>query len=162
MLNKHAIAALMLLLLVTGCGSPSAFHTQNASGHYSSDIVQCAIYAREQTGVGLYGDADSWWQQSRNMYIHGNVPQAGAVLVLRKTSRMRGGHVAVVKDVVNSRLIDVTHSNWGSDSHSRHIIYDSMRVQDVSPEGNWTSVKFWNYEKNVFGFPYAAYGFIYP
>ena len=141
---------------------PAVFHTSNASGHYSSDIVQCAIYARDVTGVRLYGDADSWWRGSSNLYNRGQKPRNGAILVLKKTSRMHGGHVAVVNEVLGPHMINVTHSNWGADSKSRHIIYDAMRVKDVSANGDWTSVRFWNYEQNVFGFPYAAYGFIYP
>ena len=86
----------------------------------------------------------------------------GAVLVLRKTNRLRYGHVAVVKQVLNPRLINVTHSNWGSDGRSRRIIYDSMHAEDVSSANNWTSVRFWNYKNGTFGFPYAAHGFIYP
>jgi hypothetical protein len=70
--------------------------------------------------------------------------------------------VAVVRNVLGPREINVTHSNWGSTKSSRHIIYDSMRVEDVSVAGDWSQVRFWNNDKNVMGFPYEAYGFIYP
>ena len=75
---------------------------------------------------------------------------------------MHSGHVAMVKDVLNAREINVTHSDWGDSSSSRHIIYDSMRVKDVSAANDWSQVRFWNDTKGVMGFPYAAYGFVYP
>jgi surface antigen len=158
---KH-IVSLLLLLIVTGCGTPEPFHHQYASGHYSSDIEQCAPYARKVSGIQLYGAADSWWQAAQGHYQRGSKPVIGSVLVLKRTSRMHSGHVAVVKDILSPREIKVTHSNWGDSRSSRHIIYDSMLVRDASPAGDWSQVRFWNDSKAVLGFPYAAYGFIYP
>ncbi|HEU5047131.1 MAG TPA: CHAP domain-containing protein [Rickettsiales bacterium] len=157
-----ALPFLLVLLLVAACGPSGGFHHDYASGHYASDITQCALYARDASGVDLYGDAGSWWYKAAGRYRRGHVPEKGSVLVLKGSSRMPHGHVAVVKNVVDRRSIDVTHSNWGHSSKSRHIIYDSMRVLDISPNNDWTSVRLWNDEQNVFGFPYAAYGFIYP
>jgi hypothetical protein len=62
---------------------------------------------------------------------------------------------------VNHRQIYVTHSNWGNDRHSRRVLYHAMLVEDISRANDWTNVRFWNQEKNVFGFPYTAHGFIY-
>lgn len=156
------LCALLLLLAMAGCGTPPPFHHPYASGYYSSDIIQCAPYARETSGIMLYGDAGGWWSEAPSRhYRRGHRPEPGAVLVLKRTSRMTSGHVAVVRSVINARTITVTQSNWGSDRHSRHIVYDSMRVEDISAKGDWTRVRFWNDEKNVYGFPYAAYGFIY-
>lgn len=150
-----------LLLLLASCG-PSGFGNQYATGRYTSDIVQCAPFAREVSGIQLRGNAGDWWYGAQGRYQCGNRPVPGAVLVLRKTSRLRYGHVAVVRDVLSPRQINVTHSNWGSDGRSRRIIYDSMRAEDISPLNDWTSVRFWNYEAGTFGFPYPAHGFIYP
>jgi hypothetical protein len=152
---------LALLLIVVACAQPESFHHEFVSGHYSPEIIQCAIYARDKSGVQLYGDAYSWWQEAGLKYMRGYKPAPGAVLVLRRTSHMRSGHVAVVKDLISPREINVTHSNWGSNSHSRHMIYDSMRVIDVSPNNDWTQVRFWNDEANTPGSVYGAYGFIY-
>ncbi len=157
----HTLAAL-LLLIVTGCAPSAPFNHEFATGHYASDIEQCAPYARKVSGIKLYGDAAGWWQASRSHYERGNRPVVGSVLVLKRTHRMHSGHVAVVKRIVNSRQINVTHSNWGDSSSTRHIIYDSMRVEDVSPANDWSQVRFWNDAKGVMGFPYEAYGFIYP
>ena len=148
--------------MVTGCATPEPFHHQFASGHYSSDIEQCATYARKVSGIELYGDAYSWWQQAPPKYRRGTKPAIDAVLVLKQTSHLRSGHVAVVKNVLSPRQINVTHSNWGDSRSSRHIIYDSMLAEDVSSANDWSQVRFWNDEKGVLGFPYEAYGFIYP
>lgn len=153
--------ALLILLAVTACGPSGEFHHDYASGHYSSDIVQCVPYARQTSGIELYGDAYSWWHKAAGRYRRGHVPEQGAILVFKNTSHMPSGHVAMVKDVIGPRKIDIAHSNWGHDSRSRHIIYDSQRVLDISPANDWTQVRVWNDEKNVFGYPYATYGFIY-
>lgn len=155
-------AALCLLFALAACGGGASFSSRHASGHYGPDIVQCAPYARKESGVNLYGNAYSWWDQAATRYRRGSTPAEGAVLVLKRTKRMSNGHVAVVKELINPREIDVKHSNWGSDGASRRIIYESMRVEDVSPANDWTLVRFWNREADVMGRPYAAYGFIYP
>lgn len=108
------------------------------------------------------GDAHSWWERAAPTYDRGHSPRPGSVLVLAQTSRMKHGHVAVVTDVLGPRQINVTHSNWGNDRYSRRVIYDYMRVEDASANNDWSSVRFWNPDKNVFGFPYQARGFIYP
>jgi len=152
----------LLLLLLAACGNPEPFHHEFASGHYSSDIVSCVPYAREVSGINLRGDAGIWWREAQGRYERGSFPAAGAVLVLKSTSHMHSGHVAVVKNVLGPRRINVTHSNWGDSRSTRHIIYDSMLAEDVSPDNDWTQVRFWNDARNVLGFPYPAYGFIYP
>lgn len=154
--------ACVSVLGLVACGSPSSFNNRYATGHYASTAVSCVPYAREVSGLNLRGDADTWWWSAQGVYQRGNRPEKGAVLVLKKTSQMRLGHVAVVKEVLGPRQINVTHSNWGNTNKSRRIIYDSMRVEDVSTANNWTLVRFWNNDMGVMGFPYQAYGFIYP
>jgi surface antigen len=155
---KYSFAGLLLLFFVTACG----FNHENASGHYTADKEQCVVYARKLTGVQLYGDADTWWDQAAGRYQRGNKPSPNAILVLQKTTHMRSGHVAVVKDIVNDREIHVTQSNWGNSWKTRHVVYDSQLARDVSAANDWTMVRFWNDDKNVLGFSYPAYGFIYP
>ena len=108
----------------------------------------------------MRGNAHTWWDQAPKYdYTRGKQPERGAVLVLRNTGKLKYGHLAVVNRVVNSREIDITHSNWGSDKSSRSRIWKSMRVKDVSPKNDWSLLRFWNGKS--FGAPYAAYGFIY-
>lgn len=147
-------------MLLAACSS-SRIDSPYASGSYGSKPQQCVPYARSQSGVEIYGDAHTWWDKAGQRYARGALPKPGAVMVLEKTRRMRHGHLAVVKRIINARQIDVTHSNWGSDRESRSIIYDSMRVEDISKANNWSTVRFWNNKSNNFGFPYAVRGFIY-
>jgi hypothetical protein len=85
-----------------------------------------------------------------------------AVLVLSRTQRLKLGHLAVVMDIMGPRQIRVTHANFGSDPVSRRVIYDSMPVADVSPDNDWSLVRFWNYQAQAWGILYPASGFIYP
>ena len=160
-LRLRQISLCGLLLLLTACAG-GRFSTPNASGYYNSSAVQCVPYARDHSNVKLYGDAHTWWDQAPSRYPYGQMPQPGAILVLSQTARMTHGHLAVVKNIVGPRAINVTHSNWGSDWNSRRVIYESMRVEDVSPANDWSLVHFWNHKAQAFGFPYPARGFIYP
>ncbi len=166
----HFAAVALLSLLMAGCAG-GRFDTPFASGHYESHAVQCVPYARQVSGVQLYGDAYTWWNQvapdpaqpilTAPRYAYGMLPIPGSVLVLAQTPRMTHGHLAVVKDVIDPRTINVTQSNWGSDSKTRRIIYESQRAMDVSDLNDWSQVRFWNKDAEQFGFPYAAKGFIY-
>lgn len=82
-------------------------------------------------------------------------------MVLSQTSKLRHGHVAVVKKIVNSRLIEVSHSNWGYNRSTRSKIYNRMRVKDISANNDWSVVRFWDYPSGTFGSAYPVSGFIY-
>lgn len=156
----------IVALLLSGCATApigsSLTNPGMADGARVGKPVQCVPYARDVSGIDLYGDAYSWWDKAAPTYRRGQTPAPGAVLVLSRTDKMRSGHVAVVKQVISPRQIDVTHSNWGNDRQSRSIIYHSMRVEDLSGNNDWTRVRFWNAELDCFGLPYSARGFIYP
>jgi hypothetical protein len=158
---RYLVLALLLLGVAACSSGGKPFSTPYASGHYVDAPIQCVPYARDVSGIQIYGDAHTWWQQAASRYTRGVRPVAGAVLVLGRSNRLRYGHVAVVKRVVSPRLIDVAHSNWGDNRSSRSMIYESMRVEDISPANNWSSVRFWNYHLGRFGLPYPAQGFIY-
>ncbi len=151
----------LFALLLSACAKPGSFDTRNASGYVASDNEQCVPFARNASGIEIYGNAASWWYQAQPRYARGQIPQEGAVLVLKATQKLRHGHLAVVTDVRNAREITVTHSNWGDTEMRRRRIYESMLVEDISPKNNWTNLRFWNKETNTFGRPYPAYGFIY-
>lgn len=155
-----------MLLLLAGCAGIDISEPVTSSPYATvrrvSSPVQCVPYARDVSGIWIRGDAYTWWDSAAPRYQRGHAPRPGAVMVLARTKQMKHGHLAVVKDIIGPRQINVTHSNWGNDRRSRRLIYDSMRVEDISPRNDWSSVRFWNIEDNVFGFPYAARGFIYP
>jgi surface antigen len=118
--------------------------------------LTCVPYARQRTGVSLQGDAYSWWNNAAGLYQRGNKPALSAILVLPQTSRLKSGHVAVVTQVVNARKILVDHANWIPDE-----IVTNMPVIDVSPNNDWTQLRFWHAPSNTFGATYPASGFIY-
>ena len=156
------ILAIMLSACSTTTGTyDKPIRKMNFSGYYADKPIQCVPFAREVSGIPIYGDAHTWWYQ-RPEYKRGSKPQKGAVLVLAKTSRLRYGHLAVVKEVIGKRKMLVTHSNWGGDRKTRSFIYESMLVEDVSRHNDWSKLRFWNQYTNNFGSPYEAYGFIYP
>ena len=74
--------------------------------------LECAPFARERSGVQLYGAAADWWQKADGRYIRTRAPVPGSVLVFRRSSRLSNGHVAVVTRVLSERQILVTHANW--------------------------------------------------
>jgi len=157
------LLALLLPFVTAACGTTMVpFNSTHASGHPTLTAQSCVPYARQVSGIQIYGDAYQWWDRAEPRYQRGRTPAPGSVLVLSRTRQMTHGHVAVVKRVVNPREIDVTQSNWGNNWRTRRVVYESQRVQDISPRNDWSSVRFWNYEKNVYGFPYAVRGFIYP
>jgi hypothetical protein len=124
--------------------------------------TQCVLFARDFTGVHLRGDAYAWWDAAEGVYPRSDVPHADTILVLKSTSQLHLGHVGVVKKVVGPRELLLTHANWGSDDPTRRVVHDSTAVVDVSPDNNWSEVRFWNAPSHAFGKVYAAYGFIYP
>ena len=118
----------------------TSFHTdQGAPPHVLSGRapLQCAPFARQQSGVEIYGDANTWWGQAAGRYPRSNSPAPGAVLVMRGYNDARRGHVAVVRQVVSSRVILVDHANW----LNRGEISTNVPVADVSPNNDWSEVR---------------------
>jgi surface antigen len=155
--------AILGLLTLSGCaGFAGRLASPSAYGQYHLSPTQCVPYAREKSDIQIYGDAHTWWQQASSRgYQRGQKPQKGAILALSKSSKLSYGHLAVVRKINNTREITVTHSNWGDGPVSRRMTYKSMRVADISPNNDWTSVKFWNPEIDAYGLPYPSHGFIY-
>ena len=163
MITRYSIL-IALCFVLTSCGSPSsgAFHSNNTAGYHTAKPISCVPYARDVSGIPLRGDAHTWWDQAAGRYERGHTPRKGAIFVLSKSSKLRYGHLSVVTNIVNNRTIEVTHSNWGSNKQERCMIYERMRVEDLSPANDWSRVRFWNYHIDSFGLPYPASGFIYP
>lgn len=134
----------------------------SAAYYKVSEPIQCVPYARQVSGIPIRGNAHTWWYQAAGRYHRSNMPIVGSVMVLSKTQRLRYGHIAVVKRVIDSRNIEVEHSNWGGDRATRSFVYKRMPVKDVSAGNDWSRARFWNYPSSSYGSVYPVSGFIYP
>lgn len=124
----------------------------------TAGTLQCAPFAREMSGIQLFGNANSWWNQAEGRYARGNEPRVGAVLAFAASRRMPVGHVAMVSKVVSAREVLLTHANW---SH-RGGIERNVRAIDVSANNDWTDVRVWYAPIGDLGLrSNAAQGFIY-
>ncbi len=142
---------LLAVLLLSGLGASAEAVAQ-----------QCVPYARQISGLSLRGDAWQWWAAAEGAYQRGSRPQAGAVLVFKKTAKMRHGHVAVVSRVVGSREIRVDHANWETTGRGRGRVTRDVPVIDVSPRNDWTAVRVWHEASRSYGRRVnPTYGFIY-
>ncbi len=121
--------------------------------------LQCVPFARRESGVEIYGDANTWWHQAAGRYPRSNSPAPGAVLVTRGFNTTTRGHVAVVTHVESSRIIRVDQANWLNNGE----ISVGVPVIDVSPNNDWSQVRVWHIPGNHWGGRvYVAEGFIHP
>lgn len=119
--------------------------------------LQCVPFARNESGVEIFGDAHTWWRQARARYETSHTPAEGAVLVLRGYGDANRGHVAVVREVVSPRLIIVDHANWLNGGE----ITRDVPVRDVSAAGDWSEVQVWHVPGRQWGArSYDVQGFI--
>ena len=49
--------------------------------------LQCVPFARQSSGIQLYGDALSWWDQAAGRYARGRQPKVGAVMSFAPITR---------------------------------------------------------------------------
>lgn len=142
---------LLGLLLLSACGSGP-----RVAGLGAATSLECAPFAREATGIQLYGDAASWWDQAEGRYARGQDPVPGGVLVFRRSGRLASGHVSVVSRVLSAREILVTQANW-----VRRRVTRDEPVVDVSPRGDWSAVRVWWAPVGALGTGvYPTYGFV--
>jgi surface antigen len=121
--------------------------------------LQCVPYARQVSGVQIFGDANTWWEQATGRYPRSSVPASGSVLVMRGYNNPGRGHVAVVTEVLSSRVIRVDHANWLNGGE----ISVGVPVVDVSPDNDWSQVRVWHIPGGHWGGRvYQAQGFIHP
>ncbi len=121
--------------------------------------LQCVPYARQISKLPLRGDAWTWWQAAAGLYRRQSQPGVGSVLVMKRTKRLRRGHVAVVSGVLGAREILVDHANWLNRGH----IHKDLLVKDVSADNDWSLVRVWYAPGNTLGKrTYPVYGFIHP
>ena len=124
---------------------------------------ECVPFAREVSGVQIYGDAHTWWGQAEGKFKRGSRPRIGAVLSFIPQGSMRLGHVATVSEIVDARTVRVTHANWSPINGRRGQVERDVEVIDVSQDGDWTKVRVWFAPSAALGTtPWATHGFIYP
>lgn len=125
-------------------------------------VGQCVPFARAASGIQIYGDAWTWWDQAEGRYQRGYEPRIGAVMAFAKQSRLPLGHVAVVSRIVDSRVLMLTHANWSRQNGERGHAEQDVTVYDVSRDGDWSSVRVWYRDSDGLGSTtYAVNGFIY-
>ena len=158
------------LAALAGCASDGGARGPERSGFVPATLhvdklpppTQCALFAREFTGIRIRGDAWTWWDKAAGLYPRSDQPKADTILVFRSTPQLPLGHVGIVKRVVGPRQLLMTHANWGMDDPTKRIVHDSTAVIDVSPRNDWSAVRVWNAPAHAYGKVYAAAGFIYP
>lgn len=132
---------------LSGVGAPQVIYGQG---------LQCAIYARQRTGVSLSGAARLWWDQAAGQYARAHTPRVGAVMAMGGTP---SGHVAVVARVISAREILIDHANW---MNQGEIQLGALAV-DASPNNDWSQVRVWHVPSNQLGLRrYPVQGFIGP
>lgn len=152
--RRAALLLGSLAALLSACGSgPRRLVSSGASA-----ALECAPYARQLSGIQLYGEAYSWWEQAAGRYDRGSAPRPGSVLVFRRSARLGSGHVSVVQRVVSDREITVAQANWVP----RRVTRDEL-VVDVSPGNDWSAVRVWWAPTLTLGLTaYPTYGFVGP
>jgi surface antigen len=106
-------------------------------------FLQCVPYARQVSGIRIFGDAYTWWDQAEGHYARGRIPRLGAVMAFSPHGNMRLGHVAAVSRIIDSRTVLLRHANWSQIDGRRGQIEDNVRAIDVSPENDWSEVRVW-------------------
>jgi surface antigen len=125
-------------------------------------VGECVPFARAASGIQIYGNAWTWWEQAEGRYKRGDAPRIGAVIVFAKSAKLRFGHVAVVSRVVTQRVVMVTHANWSRQNGERGHAEQDVTLTDVSPRNDWTQVKVWYRDRDGLGSSiYPVYGFVY-
>jgi surface antigen len=132
---------------------------QSASSGFGG--LTCVPYARSVTGMDISGNGRDWWHNAAGRYARGQRPQVGSVLAWPGSGGMGSGHVAVVSRVLNARLIEIDHANWGGPGIRRGTVMRNVQVMDVSDDNSWTRVRVQVGWSNAnFGREYPTYGFI--
>ena len=147
--SKAFLIAASLLALPAQAWAEDATGFRSYSGDRAArtqelpPYLQCVPYARQQSGVQIYGDAHSWWDQAAGRYERGHEPRVGAVMHFPPHRNMRLGHVAAVSRILDSRRVLLRHANWSPINGRRGQIENDVLAVDVSPGNDWSSVRVW-------------------
>ncbi|NYD89840.1 CHAP domain-containing protein [Sphingomonas melonis] len=149
-------------LLVAAAQAAMLAAPVGASAGLLDYVGQCVPFARAASGIEIYGDAWTWWNQAEGRYERGHRPREGSVIVFAKTARLPLGHVAVVSRVVERRVLMLTHANWSRQNGKRGHAEQDVTLYDVSPDNDWSEVKVWYRDaEGLGGGIYPVKGFIY-
>lgn len=139
-------------------GAPDEFGGEPRVTDFAAHL-QCVPFAREASGIAIYGDANTWWSQAAGRYPRSHSPAPGSVLVIRGYNNPGRGHVAVVRRIESSRIIFVDQANWLNGGE----VSVSVPVLDVSVNNDWSEIRVWHIPGGHWGGRvYQAEGFIHP
>lgn len=151
-------AAVVLFLSTASAGEARSTFVAPDTGGGSGGVLQCVPYARQISGIRIFGDAHTWWGQADGKYARGKVPRVGAVMAVQPHGNSPLGHVAAVSRVVDSRTILLRHANWSQPG----LIEDNVKAVDVSPRNDWSAVRIWYAPMQSLGTSHwPVHGFIY-
>jgi surface antigen len=147
-MKSYQLAFSLALLLTASVPAQarSAFAAHGDSGGSAGELapyIQCVPYAREVTGIRIYGDAHTWWEQAEGRYRRGHRPKPGAVMAFAPHGNMRLGHVAAVTRIIDSRTLLLSHANWSPIDGSLGQVERNVTAIDVSPGNDWSEVRVW-------------------
>ena len=147
-MKRHHLADLVLALLALSAPATAepAVDTGQAAGGGAAAVapyLQCVPYARDVSGIRIFGDAHTWWNQAEGRYARGYVPKVGAVMAFKPHGNSHLGHVAAISQIIDSRTVLIRHANWSPINGRRGQIEDNVRVVDVSPNNDWSQVRVW-------------------
>jgi surface antigen len=158
-------AALIIAATVVPAGSRTIADFNGVTSGGADDLppyLQCVPYARQVSGVRIFGDAHTWWGQAEGRYARGFRPKLGAVMAFRPHGNSRLGHVAAVSRIIDSRTVLIRHANWSPINGRRGQIEDNVRAVDVSPANDWSEVRVWYAPLGALGGTHwPVQGFIY-
>ena len=77
--SKTLAALTLFACTATIADARSTFATPDNGGG-SGGVLQCVPYARQVSGIHIYGDAHSWWGKANGKYARGSMPRVGAVM----------------------------------------------------------------------------------
>lgn len=140
---RKALANTFAAIMVTMSGyrflAAAAFLAALATPAAAKSPLQCVPYARDVSGIRIFGDAHTWWNQAAGRYERGSRPRVGAVMAMRPHGNSTLGHVAAVSRVLDSRTVLVRHANWSAPG----LIENDVKVVDVSDDNSWSAVRVW-------------------
>lgn len=134
----HAVPA-----LAGGYTQPTFRDIKPMGAEAGAPTLQCVAYARSESGILIFGDALTWWEQAKGQYERGYRPEVGAVMAFAPYGPMKLGHVAVISRIIDRRTVLLRHANWSPVGGVRGWIENDVPAIDASTDNNWSVVRVW-------------------